>query len=57
MPVWRRPAKAPLLWIWGKIEIKSDNVLFHDDTAQPHQSHYEPDPDRKSQLERELAAC
>jgi hypothetical protein len=57
MPVWRRPAKAPLLWIWGRIEIKSDDVLFLDNAAQPHHPHYEPDLNRESQLERELTAC
>ena len=51
---WRRSAKPPLMWVWGQIEIATDDVVFLDDKEG---LRYQPDPERDSQLERELASC
>lgn len=52
---WRRLGKAPLMWIWGQVEIAADDVIFRDDPEQP--KYQAPALGANGQLERDLAGC
>lgn len=52
--VWRRKGNGNKIWLWGRVEITADDVVFIDAESQDQEVTI-PDPDSPRRLERDIA--